>query len=168
MLTFPGICSNDLSADCALHRAVNTSTAAPVDTLQLEFVVDAAEPETHCLSLALNPMRWAFFEPPARDLTPVWPPMSGGLDLGCFMFPRVLFVQQGDAKLGEVLIYIIFATKAAGMCARARNTQVGWSGVKCLRWREGSFFHQHQKHWMDFLIVLNFLQFLHRGRFVAF
>lgn len=52
MLTFPGICSNDLSADCALHRAVNTSTAAPVDTLQLEFVVDAAEPETHCLSLS--------------------------------------------------------------------------------------------------------------------
>lgn len=73
------------------------------------------------LSLALNPMRWAFFEPPARDLTPVWPPMSGGLDLGCFMFPRVLFVQQGDAKLGEVLIYIIFATKAAGMCARAKK-----------------------------------------------
>lgn len=70
MLTFPGICSNDLSADCALHRAVNTSTAAPVDTLQLEFVVDAAEPETHCLSLALNPMRWAFFWAACKRFNP--------------------------------------------------------------------------------------------------
>lgn len=40
--------------------------------------------DAQSLSLALNPMRWAFFEQPARDLTPVWPSMSGGLDLGCF------------------------------------------------------------------------------------
>lgn len=29
-LRFPGICSDDLSADCALHTAVNTLSAAPV------------------------------------------------------------------------------------------------------------------------------------------
>lgn len=91
---FPCICSIGLSADCALHGAVNTPSAAPVDSLQLEFVVGCcwarnAPRLSLSLSLFLNPMRWAFsfFEPLAGELTPVWPLVSDGLD--CFYSANV-------------------------------------------------------------------------------
>lgn len=57
---FPSICWSDLSADCALHRAVNTFQRGPC-RLSSESAVDAVEPGTRREPLSLlNPMRWAF------------------------------------------------------------------------------------------------------------
>lgn len=39
------------------------------------------------------------------------------------MFPRVLFVQQGDAKLGEVLIYIIFRNESSRDVRTGKETR---------------------------------------------
>lgn len=99
---FPCICSIGLSADCALHGAVNTPSAAPVDSLQLEFVVGCCwSRNAPRLSLSLsksNEMSFFFFWAACRRINPGV--AAGFRWLGLFLLSQcALFDSEEPQKL---------------------------------------------------------------------
>lgn len=122
-----------LSADCAQHRAVNTSSAAPGEALRPEFVVDAVEPGTHRDSVSLNPMRWAFLSWPHRRINPDFAADARWLWLLLFRHSSVFcFVGKRRKTQKSLFVCFFLCERATEMCAPAPNAQVGLSGVKCV------------------------------------
>lgn len=127
------ICPNDLSADCAQHRAVNTSSAAPGDARQPEFVVDAVEPGTHRGSHSLNPMRWAFLSWPHRRINSDFAADARWHWLLLFLLSSVFcFAGKRRKTYKSLRGFFFLCERAAEMCAPASNAQADLSGVKCV------------------------------------